>query len=261
MENCVRMSSGTLKQSYTIPCASAFRDAVLALADRRQVNVGDIARSVMLVVPLETVNAYKDPGDPVAEDRETVILKSGPAKGRPWRRKPRLQLRMSPGHRIDTIRRALGLALSMAAGDIRVRVDRADVLEKERAALFEAAKLEVARLTARPSKELIVAKEEMAKTQAEAARSREQVLRAQQELDRLHKYVDALAFEPLREGVNNRDDALHVMGFAPDARPNWREVRSKYRVLASIHHPDSNFGDHKRMTQLNAAMEILRGAA
>ena len=85
----------------------------------------------------------------------------------------------------------------------------------------------------------------MAKTQAEAARSREQAQRAQQELDRLHKYMDALAFEPLSEGVNNRDDALHVMGFAPDARPNWREVRSKYRVLASIHHPDSNFGDHK----------------
>jgi len=33
-------------------------------------------------------------------------------------------------------------------------------------------------------------------------------------------------------------------------------------MLATIHHPDGLLGSHKRMSQLNAAMELLvRGAA
>jgi hypothetical protein len=230
----VSASSG-IKQSYTIPCSSIFRDAVLQLAERRGVNAADLARSVMLVVPEKAIEDYEDPGDPPKGDRETIVLKSGPAKGRPWRRKPRLQLRLPPGFAMTTVRKALKMAIDFDAGDVKMRVEKSDVLAAERAALEEARALK--------------------KRQAEPP---VELLQSREELERLRQIVDNLAFDPLDRGVTTFNEALHVMGFAPNARPDMRAVRAKYRVLAAIHHPDSNYGSHQRMTQLNAAMDLLR---
>lgn len=108
------------KRSYSIPCGSAFRDRVLALAEARGVNAADLARSVILTLPAEAIAAAPDPGDPATEDRETIMLKSGPGKGKPWRRKPRLQVRLPDGHDPVILRKALGLALDMAEGRRRV---------------------------------------------------------------------------------------------------------------------------------------------
>ena len=82
------------KKSYVIPCSSAFRDAVQALAHARGVNAGDIARSVLLTLPAGAIADFPDPGGPGLNDRETVVLKSGAQAGKPWRRKPRLQVRL-----------------------------------------------------------------------------------------------------------------------------------------------------------------------
>lgn len=229
------MTSSSVKQSYTIPCSSVFRDAVLSLAERRGVNAADLARSVMLIVPAQTIEDYEDPGEPPKNDRETIVLKSGPAEGRPWRRKPRLQLRLPPGHSIPAVRKALKMALDFDAGDVKVRVEKSAVLDAERKALEEARAL----------------KKRQADPPVELLQSRE-------ELERLRQIVDNLAFEPLDRGVTTFNEALHVMGFAPNARPDMRAIRAKYRVLAAIHHPDSNYGSHQRMTQLNAAMDLLR---
>ncbi len=114
------MAKTTAKQSYTIPCSSAFRDRVLALARRRNVNAADLARSVVLVVPPALLAAFPDPGPPAKGDREVVIVKSGPAKGRPWHRKPRLQVRFAPGTPVPALRRALGLALAMERKEIGI---------------------------------------------------------------------------------------------------------------------------------------------
>lgn len=219
-----------LKHSYTVPCSSAFREAVEALAEARQVNVGDLARSVLLVVPPEVVETFPDPGEPPSHDRETVILKSGPAEGRPWRRKPRLQVRMPPGHLIPFIRRALGLALALAEGKLAISVSdpSAPVQRPEPIEVTEV----------RPP---IVEEEPQA-----------------DELDRLRAIISALAFEPLAEGVRSRSEALHVLGFSPGTNPDSRTVRAKFRMLATIHHPDSDLGNHQRMSQLNQAMAILR---
>ena len=78
------------KCSYAFPCASGFRDAVSALAQSRKVNVGDLARSVLLLVTCDVVAKYPDPGEPTLDDREQVVLKSGPSANKPWRRIPRL---------------------------------------------------------------------------------------------------------------------------------------------------------------------------
>lgn len=231
------MASTVLKHSYTVPCASAFRDAVEELAQRRKVNVGDLARSILLVVPATTVALSPDPGEPAADDRETVVLKSGPAAGRPWRRKPRLQVRMPPGHDIPFIRRALALAMAMDRGEIAVLVhdsSQQPTLQPQ---------------PAPPPEPQPAAREEAENTR---------LVEINEELERLRTIVAVLSFEPLPDGVRSRQDALHVLGFPPSADPDNRTLRAKFRMLATIHHPDSHYGNHQRMSQLNQAMEFLR---
>ncbi len=200
------------KASYTVPCATRFRDDVLALADRRNVNVGDLARSVLLLISPDEIDRVEDPGLPESDDRETVILKSGKAAGKPWQRKPRLQVRLPAGFDPVAIRKALALALAMENGDALLSVQG-----------FGAPSIDA------------------------------------EEIARLEGVIDTLAFDPLVDGVSSRADALHVLGYPPRARPDSRSLRRRFRELAAIHHPDSGLGNHQRMAQLNAAMEILRG--
>jgi hypothetical protein len=237
--------SGT-KHSYTIPCSSAFRDAVERLAQGRGVNVGDMARSVLLVVPVDVIETYDDPGEPPSEDREVVVLKSGPAAGRPWRRKPRLQVRMAPGYRIEVIRRALNIALAMADGSLAVHLHDPKTPPPQPAPAVE---------PERPAP-----KPELSETavQAMLAEDKRLLQAAGEEIERLRATISVLRFDPLSDGVNSRAEALYVLGFPPGTYPDARAVRGRFRMLATIHHPDSNFGDHERMSQLNQAMEILR---
>ena len=66
--------------------------------------------------------------------------------------------------------------------------------------------------------------------------------------------VVALSFEPLRNGVKTRNDALYVLGFPADGNPDSDTVNARFRMLATIHHPDGAYGDHGRMSQLNQAV-------
>ena len=231
------MGKDSLKRSYTIPCSSAFRQSVTELARRRGVNVADLARSVVLMMPREVVAAFADSGEPGRDDRETVVLKSGAAKGRPWRRKPRLQVRMAPGLDVSFIRRALGLTLSMDRGEMGVRLDAPRAAKKGPP-------------PAKTPRERRAAASEM-----------NLVREAQEEMDRLQAIVSVLSFEPLSGGVKSRVDALHILGFAPASTPSQGAMRARFRMLATIHHPDSRYGNHQRMSQLNAAMEMLRRGA
>lgn len=205
------------KRSYAIPCASAFRDAVTALAERRRVNAGDLARSVLLLVPRDVVARYPDPGEPAPDDREQVVLKSGPSANKPWRRKPRLQVRLPDGFKIPEIRRALGMALAMEEGGVALTLE-----------------------------------------EGRKPKLGDRLKKAEGEADRLKGAVMALAFEPLYNGIQTRADALYVMGFPPNARPDQKAIRARFRMLATIHHPDSGFGHHERMTQLNEALSTLK---
>jgi len=246
-----------MKKSYTIPCASTFRDEVTQLADQKGVNVGDLARSILLALPTEVIDKAKDPGEPQGDDRETVILKSGPAKGRPWRRKPRLQVRMSDGSNPEQIRKALGLALQMSKGKLGLKLD--DLTEAPAQAKAEiqpspsiwttpqaspANTPKPATKIALPDPELMAAKE-----QARAQR---------EEIERMRAVISVLAFDPLNRGVQTREDAFHVLGFPPGVKPSRDTVRARFRMLATIHHPDSPYGSHERMSQLNTAIAMLR---
>lgn len=233
--------TSNLKHSYTIPCTSEFREQVSALAEKRKVNVADLARSVLLMVSDADISNFMDPGDPDAHDRETVILKSGPSKGRPWRRKPRLQVRMAPGFEVLHIRRALNLALHMDDGKAFVRIDTQESKKKEE-----------------------LKAERMRKDALEAAKrekSNHNLPETMDELERLRAIVSVLSFDPLQHGINDRSDALHILGFPPKTYPERSELRARFRMLATIHHPDGKYGSHERMSQLNQAMEILRYAS
>ena len=201
------------KHSHTVHCSSHFRDEILALARRRNVNAADLARSVLLMLTPEMIAFVPDPGEPGPRDRETVILRSGPSKGRPWRRKPRLQVRLPLGSDAKTARRALAVALALVRGE---------------------AKLEI-RLSGETS----------------AAGLKEEV-------ERLVKIVSDLSLPLFAQGVKTSAEALHVLGFPPGSDPDFTEIRSRFRTLAAIHHPDSNTGNHQRMAQLNQAIEVLR---
>jgi len=226
-------SSGTIKHSYTVPCASVFRDAVEALAAKRRVNVGDIARSVLLVVKPDQLANHPDPGEPPVGDRETVILKSGPAQGRPWRRKPRLQVRMAPGYEIHVIRKALAVALALDKGELQVRLGD-------------------------PRKRRPPAPPPPPPPSPQHHHDGSRALEAvNEEIERMKAVIGVLAFEPLDDGVVSRAEALHVLGFPPGSRPDRRTLRARFRMLATIHHPDSHFGSHIRMSQLNQAMDLL----
>lgn len=213
------------KQSYTVPCSSRFRDEVTKLALAKHCNVADLARSVALVVPLDIINAYPDPGEPERGDRETVVLKSGASKGKPWRRKPRLQVRMGPGFALETIRKSLSLAIAIEHGYMDVGVES-----------------------------------ESDKSQAEQHRDTETKLMrdALEELERLRNTVAVLQGETLANGVVTRVQALYVLGFAPGSIPDQSALRSRFRRMATVYHPDGKDGSHEHMSQLNAAMEILR---
>lgn len=213
------------KSSYAVPCSTTFRDALLRLADARGVNVGDLARSVLLTVPEEALEAFPDPGEPHPKDREDVTLKSGPEAGRPWRRKPRLQVRLPDGHDVATIRKALGLALALSEGGISFRLDG---------------------LGGAPKPEHRIAALEHS------------LMEYREEVARLKVSLTTLSFEPLPDGVQDRRDALYVLGFHPLSQPTEAELRARYRQRATIHHPDSPGGDHERMAQINAAVKLLR---
>jgi len=215
------------KQSYTIPCASSFRADVGELAARRGGNVADLARSVVLVVSRSVVNAFPDPGGPAADDRETVILKSGKTKGQLLRRKPRLQVRLPPGQDIVTLRRALGLALALDKGDVAIRLSGAGLELRQ------------------PPDPQTERAEKRAKTNLD-------------EIERLRAIVSVLSFDPLAGGIRSRDDALHILGFAPGSHPDQKTLKARFRTLATIHHPDGELGNHDRMSQLNEAMDRLR---
>ncbi len=217
------MAEKQIKQSYTVTCSRAFRDDVLKMAENRGVNAADLARSVALVVSRDAINAFSDPGEPEHTDRETVLLKSGRSKGRPWQRKPRLQIRMAAGYDRVFLRKVLAVALELDRGAAHLHLE-APSHGLEPQAIYKKTHREQAQLAA----------------------------------EKLQNMVSVLAFQPLPSGVQTTEDALYVLGFPPRTVPSPVALRTRFRALASVLHPDSGNGSHAHMSQLNSAMDLMR---
>ncbi|MDF1793147.1 MAG: J domain-containing protein [Thalassobaculaceae bacterium] len=203
-----------------MPCSSAFRDAVLRLAEKRHASPSDLARAVLLLIPRDILARTVDPGGPGPEDREHVALQSGASRGRVLKRKPRLQMRLPAGYAHGDLRRALALALSMSKGEAELAV----VTAADR------------------------------KAEAAVERARDEMA---DENTTLRGLVADLAMPVLPRGIQTRSEALFALGFPPTAVPDNGSIRRRWRRMAMIYHPDSAFGDHDRMSQLNQALEKL----
>ena len=208
--------------SYIVPCASVFRDRVAGLAARRGASAADLARAVLLLVGPDQLARVADPGEPAPGDREAIELRSGASRGRVLKRKPRIQMRLPSGYSDADLRRALALALQMAEGEARLSV----VTPSDR------------------------------KAEAAVEKARDGLA---EENATLRQLVADLATPVLERGVTSRSDALFVLGFPSTAVPDPVTVKRRWRRLAMIYHPDSAFGDHERMSQLNLALSRLMG--
>ncbi len=116
------------KKAYIVPCSSRFRQEIESLIRSRNVandniGIGDLARAVMLLIPQDVIESQPDPGDPDKNDRDIVTVSTGHSAGRTMPRKPRIQVRLPQQSDISSIRKALGLALSLEKGWVNIALD------------------------------------------------------------------------------------------------------------------------------------------
>ncbi len=213
-------------QSIAIVCTVAFRRQVLALVAKRKVSVGDLLRSIAILLPPEALEEalekMPDPGDPPLFERENIVIKSGTHKGETLKRKPRLQARLKDNLIIPkdtaTLRKTLALALALD--------------KREWALSLENTK------------------------QREHRETRHD--KTEQRITELERGIERLAFRPLPSSCRTLEDACYIFGFRTSVRPSEELVRRRFRDLASVFHPDAVKGDHERMSQLNQAMQLFK---
>ncbi len=207
------------KQSYTIPCSTKFLKDIRNLAVKEKTNIGDLARLVFVLFPLETIRTRLDPGGPPKHDRELVRIRSGPNAGKTMLRKPRIQVRLRGKY---------------SAADIRTALDLALELKKKN--FFDLKNLSDSGWLMSPVKSKALEKK----------------------LAALQETVSRLLFTPLEEGVKTRLDALYIFGLHIKSTPTKTTIAGRYKELASIYHPDTSQGSHTHMTQVNQAYQILK---
>ena len=198
-----------VKKAYVIPCPSSFRNSIDVLCRKKKVNAGDIARSVILMIPEAAINAAADPGGPVTGDREPLSNKSK------TKIKPRIQVRLPEGYSTVFVRKALNLALIFDSRENDMMVSKSDKKLSEENKVLK------------------------------------------NENEKLKTIISSIMFEPLKEPITTRTQAFYVLGLRIDTNPTTAQIKQKYRMLATIHHPDGHLGSHERMSQLNEAMTFL----
>ncbi len=211
-------------KSYVIPCSSEFRDAVRQLADRRGLSATDLALSVLALVDPKMIAAVNDPGEPPSGDRESVRLKSGPRKGRALTRKPRLQLRLPGALDHATVRRALALAIDLDAGQRMIQV---------------------------------VSPADQTHHESELEDHRRARMKAEQELADMRSAVNVIAFDIDGQSISSIAQAKYVLGLPPDVPLSHEDVKSRFRQLSRVFHPDLPTGDTMRMSRIIEAVRFL----
>lgn len=103
-----KAASGTPTCIYTVPCASEFRQRVLALAARRGTTVHGLARGSLALVGAA---GHPDVGDPGGGGPEPVVISCRDGRSRRIQRQSSLRLRLPAGLDAAGIRRLLALAL------------------------------------------------------------------------------------------------------------------------------------------------------
>lgn len=211
-------------KSYVIPCPSGFRDAVRALADKRGVTATDLALGVLTLVDRKVIAEVDDPGGPAPDDRESVQLKSGPRRGRTLTRKPRLQLRLPNALDHTHVRRSLALALDLDSGRRVLTIASPD--QEPRQA-------------------------------AELARQAAALRKAEQALADMRATLNIIAFDANGQSVSSTEQASYILGLPPGAPLSRELVKTRFRQLSRVFHPDLPTGDTARMSRIIEAVRFL----
>ncbi len=223
-------------RSYILPCPGWFRDAIESVTGRRGVSASDLVRSVQLLVPDAVVETIPDPGAPGPDDRDRILLRSGPRQGHWLKRKPRLQLRLPDGLSDAYLRRALALALTLSDGDVHLVLDPSCI--------------ETTAAAGSTSSSAVGNPEQVAIIERDLAAARETA-------DEFRALVSLMAFDIPPDGISGPAEARYVLGFPPDARLDRRQVKARFRMLSQIYHPDRPTGDTRRMAVLIDAARYL----
>ena len=79
-----------------------------------------------------------------------------------------------------------------------------------------------------------------------------------QQMARLHRALDLLAFTPLPDGVRSTADAFYVFGWHERVEPDGERLGKRFRDLAMIFHPDTGvLPSAAHMAQLIDARDLL----
>jgi hypothetical protein len=216
------------KNAYVVSCSTRFREQVEGLVQNRKnqkqhINIADLTRAVLLLIPPDVIEAQPDPGEPDPNDRDIVTVKGGKASGRSMPRKPRFQVRLPQQTDPATIRKALGLALSFEHGwsNLSVNDNTSDTMRRK----LENAEAEIKRL--------------QGLTQLLAFEPLEGGIKTRR--DALYVLGFAADAMPAKAAIKARFRTLARI-FHPDIN-----VDPKFAL----------FNDHRRMAQLNDAMKLL----
>ena len=80
----------------------------------------------------------------------------------------------------------------------------------------------------------------------------------QQQVTRLLRALDLLAFAPLPDGVRSTTDAFYVFGWHERVEPDGERLGKRFRDLAMIFHPDTGVvPSAAHMAQLIDARDLL----
>lgn len=217
------------KKACSIPCSETFKTKIHTLAEKHSVNPADIIRSILFVFPEEFIQSFEDPGDPLREDREDVTLHSGKHKGKTWKRKPRIQVRIPRSYPVPFLRKALNIALSLQDDNITQLLTSKKIDEEQK----EETEQKIKNLT-------------------------QEQERLTKEIELLQSVLKNFTKEKENKNIQSIDDALFILGFPPYSSPTAPLIKKKYRDLAILFHPDTGLDNHAMMSKLNDAISFLR---
>ena len=239
-----------IKVPYTISCSSEFRDKINELAQKYEMNVGDLARSTLLLFPKDVIENYKDPGEPEGEDREEITIRRGATAGRVWRRKPRLQMRLMKGVQLLHIRKALQLFYDISTNQVAVQL-----LQAENTRLNASASESIQDIEKALKGGFVVEKREK---NVHTRLNQEQVATSSVEDQAVLKEI---LFSQSGQEVKDRKDACRYLGFDPKEKLWEEKIEKREDFIRKLYEqtPQGTRPVEDYLAELARAAGFLRG--
>ncbi|MCH9779743.1 MAG: J domain-containing protein [Alphaproteobacteria bacterium] len=231
------------KRVVIVPCPSWFVADVLATAEQQSCSVAELARSILLVFSDDHIDLQPDPGEPQPGDRDRVVILSGNGGGGASNSTSGNDSGNDSGgasnsandkQKVIKRKPRLQLRLSVPAPIPRIRRALNLAVQLHRGAM---------QVTAESTS---------------TSTAQEKLERTTEQLETANGFIEKMRFEPLGRACHSTNEMRYVLGFPPTEIVSLASCTRRYRTLATVFHPDSPFGDHMRMSELNEAMRFAR---